>query len=137
MTLSEPIQNAIGDGNISAGHGRALMAVSDDEVREDLFNKIISGGLSVRQSEGAASYFKENGQLPEGEVIEPPKPSKRKKKEPKTVDESLERIKGRLESALETKVSFSGSHEKGRMTINFSSEEELERLVAILELRSH
>lgn len=137
LTLSEPIQNAIGVGNISAGHGRALMAVTDDQARDDLFGRIITGGMSVRQSEGAATYFKENGLLPEGDVVEAPKPAKRKIKEAKIVDESLDRIKGRLESALETKVSFSGSHTRGKMTINFSSEEELERLVAILELRSH
>lgn len=136
LTLSGPIQDAIGNGSISAGHGRALMAVADEEARDELFNRIIAGGMSVRQSEGAASYFKEHGQLPEGDVVESPKTAKRKKKEPKQVDENLARIKGRLEASLETKISFSGSHAKGKMTINFSSEEELERLVAILELRS-
>lgn len=136
LTLSDPIQDAIGDGKISAGHGRALMAVSEDESREVLFERIVSGGLSVRQAESAANYFKENGELPPEEAVQKPKGSKKAKKEPKPVDESLKRIKGRLESALETKVSFSGSHAKGKLSIKYSSEEELERLVAILELRS-
>ncbi len=58
------------------------------------------------------------------------------RKRAEKVDENLERIKDRLESALETKISFSGSHDKGKMTISYANEEELERLVAILELRS-
>lgn len=137
LTLSVPIQDAIGDGKISAGHGRALMAVVEDDAREELFTRIMDGGMSVRQSEGAASYFKEHGELPEGEILSKPKVAKRKKKEPMPADENLDRIRGRLESALETKISFSGSHSKGKLSISYGSEEELERLVAILELRSH
>ncbi|WP_320171542.1 ParB/RepB/Spo0J family partition protein [Maridesulfovibrio sp.] len=136
LTLSDPIQNAIGDGKITAGHGRALMAVGDDDIREELFDRIVEGGMSVRQAEGAATFFKENGTLPQVDSAEKPSGAKRKKKEPKVLEESLQRIKGRLESALETKIVFSGSHSKGRMSISYSSEEELERLVAILELRS-
>ncbi len=136
LTLSDPIQNAIGEGKISAGHGRALMAVAEENAREELFDRIMVGGLSVRQSEGAATYFKEHGELPEGEVVSKGKNVKKKNKESKPVDENLERIKGRLEEALETKVAFSGTHSKGKLSINYSSEEELERLVAILELRS-
>jgi ParB family chromosome partitioning protein len=135
LTLSEPVQNAIGAGKISAGHGRALMAVADDDARDELFDRLMNSGLSVRQCEGAASYFKEHGELPEGDA-----PLKRKsaakKKEPRKIDENLELIKERLESALETKVAFSGSKNKGKLTISYADEQELERLVAILELRS-
>lgn len=136
LTLSEPVQNAIGDGKISAGHGRALMAVGDDDARDELFDRLMNSGMSVRQCEGAATYFKEHGELPEGEVVTKPKTAKNKKTVPKKIDENLERIKARLESALETKVAFSGSHTKGKMTISYANEEELERLAAILELRS-
>ncbi|NDV26201.1 ParB/RepB/Spo0J family partition protein [Desulfovibrio sp. JC010] len=136
LTLSEPVQDAIGNGKISAGHGRALMAVADDAARDELFDRLMSSGLSVRQCEGAATYFKEHGELPEGEVVAKPKPGKSKKKEPKEIDEDLEILKSRLEEALETKVSFSGSQKKGKLTISYADEQELERLVAILELRS-
>ncbi|GKT31392.1 ParB/RepB/Spo0J family partition protein [Aduncisulcus paluster] len=73
----------------------------------------MSNGMSVRQCEGAATYFKEHGELPEGEVVAKPKSKKSKNKEPKN-----------------------GSPKKGKMTISYANEEELERLVAILELRS-
>ena len=136
LTLSEPMQDAIGNGNISAGHGRALMAVNDDAARDELFDRLMKSGMSVRQCEGAATYFKEHGELPEGEVVVKKKSEKNNKKEPKKIDENLERIKGRLESALETKISFSGSQKKGKLSISYANEEELERLVAILELRS-
>ncbi|WP_320006863.1 ParB/RepB/Spo0J family partition protein [Maridesulfovibrio sp.] len=136
LTLSEPMQDAIGNGKITAGHGRALMAVNDDNARDELFDRLMNSGMSVRQCEGAAAYFKENGELPENEVVTKKKSANGKKKEPKKADENLERIKDRLESALETKVSFSGSQKKGKLSISYANEEELERLVAILELRS-
>lgn len=133
LSLSEPVQNAIGKGEISAGHGRALMSITDEEVRSELFKKILSEGLSVRQAESSVLYFKENGSLPAGK-IESAKTANRKKKEPKQIDEELQNVKVRLEDSLGTKVSFSGSHNKGNLTIKYSSEVELARIISLLEM---
>ncbi|WP_031482261.1 ParB/RepB/Spo0J family partition protein [Maridesulfovibrio frigidus] len=134
LTLSEPIQSSIGKGEISAGHGRALISIADDEARGELFRKVLSDGLSVRQAESTVSYFKEHGSLPEGEVAAPLKGASRKKKEPKEMDDKLRQFKNQLELSLETKVVFSGSPEKGSLTIKYMSEDELKRIVAMLDI---
>jgi ParB family chromosome partitioning protein len=56
--LSPDIQQAIRAGAISAGHGRAIISVEDENNQQELFNKIIKEGLNVRQAEKAASEFK-------------------------------------------------------------------------------
>ncbi|SMF24966.1 ParB/RepB/Spo0J family partition protein [Desulfovibrio gilichinskyi] len=133
LSLAEPIQGAIGKGEISAGHGRALMSITDEGVRLELFAKVLSDGLSVRQTESSALYFKEHGSLPSGET-EPVKPAERKKKAPKQIDEELQNVKVRLEDSLGVKVSFSGSNNKGNLTIKYSSEQELARIISLLEM---
>src|SRR5690606_23956555 len=58
LRLSPDIQNAIRSGEISAGHGRALVSIEDAELQQNLFKKIISGNLSVRQTEQEAANLK-------------------------------------------------------------------------------
>ncbi|SDK45866.1 chromosome partitioning protein, ParB family [Maridesulfovibrio ferrireducens] len=134
LTLAEPIQSAIGKGDISAGHGRALIAIADDDARTELFKTVLSDGLSVRQAESSVSFFKEHGSLPKGEVPVVAKSASRTKKEPKQIDAELANVKARLEDSLGTKVSFSGSLDKGNLTIKYSSEAELEKILALLEV---
>ncbi len=137
LSLPDPIQESIGRNEISAGHGRSLMSVTDEQARMDLFERVVGSGYSVRQAEQAASYWKENGELPVNELGGKAKKSTGKKtKAPKEKDEELEELKKRLEETLETKVNISGSKEKGKLSISYSDPTELERLVAILELRS-
>ncbi|MBI9111216.1 ParB/RepB/Spo0J family partition protein [Maridesulfovibrio ferrireducens] len=134
LTLAEPIQSAIGKGDISAGHGRALIAVADDDARSELFKMVLSDGLSVRQAESSVAFFKEHGSLPKGEVPVVAKSASRTKKEPKQIDAELANVKARLEDSLGIKVSFSGSLDKGNLTIKYSSEAELEKILALLEV---
>lgn len=58
LRLSPEIQNAIRSGEISAGHGRAIISVEDAELQQELFKRIIKEGLNVRQAEKAASELK-------------------------------------------------------------------------------
>ena len=134
LALPLSMQEAIGAGKISAGHGRTLVGVANEEVREDLFKSILSRALSVRQTEAAATYFKEHGELPQ-KAVETASHGKSKKNKPKKEDENLERLKEKLETALKTKISFCGSSRKGKLTINYSSYEELEHLISIFELQ--
>lgn len=137
LSLPETIQDSISRNEISAGHGRSLMAVNDEQARQNLFETILGEGYSVRQAERAASYWKENGELPVGDIEPAPKKvSAKKTPASNDKDEELEALKSRLEETLETKVSISGTKEKGRLTISYADSVELERLVAILELRS-
>ena len=55
LRLERSIQDLIEDGRISAGHGRALLAISDAQARMALAQRVARGGLTVRQLERLAS----------------------------------------------------------------------------------
>ena len=53
--VDQYIKESISQGDITAGHGRALLTVSDDEKRDKLWKRIIAENLSVRETEKLAS----------------------------------------------------------------------------------
>jgi ParB family chromosome partitioning protein len=55
LKLEEPIQNLLEDGRVSAGHGRALLAIADGKLRLALARRIARGGMTVRQVERLAA----------------------------------------------------------------------------------
>src|SRR5713226_8153506 len=55
LKLEEPIQNLLEEGHVTAGHGRALLAITDSKLRLALAKKIARGGMTVRQVERLAA----------------------------------------------------------------------------------
>jgi len=110
LNLSEEIQNALQDGTISEGHGRALLMVGDESKRAVLFKKIISSKMSVRQAENAARA-----------ILEGKNTAPKQTKDPNTVafEQSLQEILG---NKVEVKENGKG---KGTLTLHFNSYEEL------------
>ena len=58
LKLNPDVQQAIRNGNISAGHGRAILSLENPEDQQALFKQIVNNRLSVRQAEEAAKNFK-------------------------------------------------------------------------------
>lgn len=110
LNLSAEIQNALQDGTISEGHGRALLMVGDEGKRAVLFKKIISSKMSVRQAEIAARNILEGKTVPQKSV-----------KDPNTVafEQSLQEHLG---TKVEIKENGKG---KGTLTLHFNTYEEL------------
>ena len=110
LNLSAEIQNALQDGTISEGHGRALLMVGDEGKRAVLFKKIISSKMSVRQAETAARNILEGKTVPQKSV-----------KDPNTVafEQSLQEHLG---TKVEIKENGKG---KGTLTLHFNTYEEL------------
>ena len=110
LNLSQEIQNALQDGTITEGHGRALLMVGDEGKRAVLFKKIISSKMSVRQAENAARV------ILEGKTVAP-----KQSKDPNTVA-----FEQSLQEALKTKVEIKENGKgKGTLTLHFNSYEEL------------
>lgn len=110
LNLSQEIQNALQDGTITEGHGRALLMVGDEGKRAVLFKKIIGSKMSVRQAENAARS------ILEGKTVTP-----KQSKDPNTVafEQSLQEVLG---TKVEVKENGKG---KGTLTLHFNSYEEL------------
>lgn len=118
LRLSPDIQQAIRAGEISAGHGRAIISVEDEKNQQELFNKIIKEGLNVRQAEKAASEFKN----PKKEVV---------KKEVE-LPNHLRKVQKSLSDVLDVAVEIksSGKGKKGKIILDFNNEEELSKILS-------
>ena len=118
LKLPEYIKESISQGDITAGHGRALITVSDEEKREKLWKRIIAENLSVRETEKLASSA----------VSVKKKTPLKKRKSPDVV-----RVEEELKSALGTKISINGNANKGKIEIEYYSREDLERIIDLFE----
>ena len=118
LKLPEYIRESIADGRISAGHGRTLIAASDEDMRKSIWEKMIKDGLSVREAEKLAAGS------PGAKKRKPA--SKRKNPDVARVEEDLKDIFG-------TKVSINAAGKKGKIEIEYYSGEELNRLIELLK----
>ena len=113
LGLPAAIQQAVIDGAISAGHARVLAGIADKKLQALLFTKTVQGGWSVRQLEAAAKQATEE---------------RREKPQAAPLPVEYEELRERLRSATGLKVSFSGTEHKGKITLEYGSQEELQRL---------
>ena len=118
LKLPEYIRESIADGRISAGHGRTLIAASDEDMRKSIWEKMIKEGLSVREAEKLAAGS------PGAKKRKPA--SKRKNPDVARVEEDLKDIFG-------TKVSINAAGKKGKIEIEYYSGDELNRLIEFLK----
>jgi len=138
LNLSETVQTDIQQGTISAGHGRAIMAVTEDGVQDELHRRIADNGLTVRQAEAQASFWKQNGRLPGAEEVgQPMSTGKPSKGTAKAADPKLVELGESLSDLLDLKVKLSGSTEKGKIVVSYKDADALrsfvERLGASLD----
>lgn len=123
LKLPAEIQLGLSEQALDMGHARALLQIDDAERQMELYQLILNEGLSVREVEELARAIKTNHT-----PIDKPT---QKKKDSNTAYLALEK---QLSKAFGVKVRFS-HNEKGRGSINipFTSEEEMERLISLLQ----
>lgn len=139
LNLPEVMQADIQSGVLTAGHGRAIMAV-EGEFCHALFERIKEFNLSVRQAEAEATFFKENGRLAEPEELygsqkprgKAARGTRNGRQPTEKADETLRDIQEQLNQALGCTVKISGSQEKGVLSVSYQSLEELTRLAHLL-----
>lgn len=121
LALDEPIQQKLITGEISSGHARALLSIDSPEVRYAALESIISKGLNVRQTEALAKQLQSK------------KPGKTPVKIDAELKTQLEILQERLSSHLGTKVTLCHDKKKGKIEIEYYGNEDLERILAIIE----
>jgi ParB family chromosome partitioning protein len=129
LNLPEPVQKDIQKNIISAGHGRAIMSITDPEPQSELHRRIADNGLTVRQAEAQASFWKQNGRLPGAEEIAVSTTTKGTKTLAKPLDPKLKGLESSLSEDLGIKVKISGSLEKGKITVSYTDEDSLRLFV--------
>ena len=118
LKLPDYVKDSIADGRLSAGHGRTLITLKNEDERKALWERIISEGLSVREAEKLAA--------------EEDKPKKRKPAK-KRKDPNVTRVEEELKASLGTKVTINNTGNKGKIEIEYYSKDELERLIELLK----
>lgn len=126
LELSEEIQKALQYGQITEGHGRALLTISEPNLRHAVFQKLVANKLSVRETEALAR------EMEAGPLIEEA-PAKGKKAEAKPAD--LRALEESLQQILGTKVVIRTKKvaSKGSIQISFFSFEDFDRILKVLK----
>ena len=121
LDLPDEVQQLIEQGKLTEGHGRALLSVSDRTRQRKLARKIVKGGLSVRRAELLAKKEDAPG---------------RKQKEPQNFpvgQELMDETTDALYSAFRLPVKVRWTGKGGRIEMEFSSTDELDKLIGVLE----
>jgi ParB family chromosome partitioning protein len=121
LRLPPQVQRRVAVGVLSAGHARALLGLDDTDVMERLAARIVSEGLSVRAVEEVVA-------LGDGSSA---KPVKRRPRAGTHTGE-LSDLASRLGDRLDTRVAISLGKTRGKMTIDFASVDDLNRILGVM-----
>ncbi|WP_462187263.1 MULTISPECIES: ParB/RepB/Spo0J family partition protein [unclassified Frankia] len=119
LGLSPAVQRRVAAGVLSAGHARALLSLQDPDAQDRLATRIVAEGLSVRAVEEIVALDDET-------------PRKRASRAPGAASPALARFADRLSDRFETRVKVDMGRSKGKITVEFASIEDLERIVAVM-----
>jgi ParB family transcriptional regulator, chromosome partitioning protein len=119
LGLPKTIQDGVSAETISMGHAKAILSLEGFEKQRLLYELIVRDDLNVREAEEAALRISQK--------------AKRQSLVYANRDFYLEQIAERLQQKLGTKVSIQGKGKKGRMTIDYYSLDDLDRLIALFE----
>ncbi len=121
LNLPQDVQQALIDGEITAGHARALLALPDAESMSIVLERITSNGLNVRQTEEMVK------------VLLQPAPQAREEraseKQKATPDAYLQDLEGQFRNALGTRVNLNRNRDgSGRLVVHFYNDDDLQSL---------
>ena len=122
LKLDERVQQMLIDEMLTTGHARALLAIEDKELQHAAAVKVFDEKLSVRETEKLVK-----------EILNPHEKEKEKEKD-RAQDLVYEQLEEKIKGIIGSKVAIRRkSKDKGRIEIDYYSQEELERIVELLE----
>lgn len=124
LNLPALVQRRVAAGVLSAGHARALLGLDDTQAQEQLAGRIVAEGLSVRATEEAVALALADG---------PAKPAAARRR-PKPHAPALAELAERLSDCFDTRVKVDLGRNKGKITIEFATVDDLERIVGVIGL---
>ncbi|WP_028267906.1 ParB/RepB/Spo0J family partition protein [Arthrobacter sp. MA-N2] len=121
LKLPPLVQRRVAASVLSAGHARALLALPDSAAMERLAQKIVAEGMSVRATEEAVALYQDPTVPPKNSI---PRPNAR--------HERLDYLASSLSDRLDTNVKITLGARKGRVSIEFASVEDLNRIMDVI-----
>ncbi|SCE86959.1 chromosome partitioning protein, ParB family [Micromonospora coriariae] len=122
LNLPAQVQRRVAAGILSAGHARALLSLDESEAQEQLALRIVAEGLSVRATEEIVALTLNDG----------PSKGQAAKRRPKPHAPALNDLADRLSDRFDTRVKVDIGRSKGKITIEFATVDDLERIVGII-----
>ena len=119
LRLPSGVQRRVAAGVLSAGHARALLALDSAESMEKLATRIVAEGMSVRATEEAVT------------LTTPARPP-RTQKDSEAVNPRAAEVATDLSEHFDTRVVVTMSRTRGKITIEFAGQEDLDRILAII-----
>jgi ParB family chromosome partitioning protein len=126
LQLGEVAQSALASSQISAGHARSLLAITDPDAQATMVARVIKNELSVRATEEAVKLFLEPKPL--SAVDSTLKPDSSKPRLRPVPDASVAELEQLLEDYLDTRVHVDLKGRNGRIIIDFADLDDLERI---------
>ena len=126
LNLSPEVQRRVAAGVLSAGHARALLAVTDPGAQDRLAGRVVSEGISVRGLEELVAVGEHGDDDESGPRVRHARPSA----------PGLTELSDRLSDRLDTRVKVALGRNKGKVSIEFASLNDLERIVGIIDPRN-
>ena len=122
LKLSPAVQRRVAAGVLSAGHARSLLAIEDPGLQDRLAGRVVSEGISVRGLEEIVAV---------GDHGAAPRARRNKPFAPGLID-----IAERLSDRFETRVKVDLGKSKGKITVEFGSLQDLQRIVDVMDPRN-
>ena len=119
LSLGVELQQHVATGALTPGHARALLALDDAGLQREVGERILADGLSVRATERLIRTLLEQRDAPASAQEERPAP--------------YVGLQERLSDAFATKVRITGTAKRGQVVIDFSGQDDLQRLLGMLE----
>ncbi|MRK00005.1 ParB/RepB/Spo0J family partition protein [Aeromicrobium sp. S22] len=121
LKLTPTVQRRVAAGVLSAGHARALVSVANPEIQDRLATRVVAEGLSVRALEEIVTVGPDD----------PKRPASRQS--PKVSAPRLADLASRLSERYDTRVKVDLGRSKGKITVEFATLEDLERIVSMMD----
>ena len=122
LKLDPIIQTGIRDGFISMGHGRAIINIEDQDVQTDIYQKIVSQNLSVRETEALVKKYQES--------LKPKSAATTKSTSFEVAASEQNKFTDYFGTKVDIQVAGNG---KGKITIPFHSEEDFNRIKKLVQ----
>lgn len=114
LGLSEEVRKYIISGDLTSGHARTLVIVQDEELQKSAAEYIVKNRLNVRDTENYVKNLFKN---------------KVQKKSKNIIDPDFKIVEDKLKNILGTKVKLQANKNRGKITIEYYSNDELDRLL--------
>jgi ParB family chromosome partitioning protein len=123
LNLPLPVQRRVAAGVLSAGHARALLAIDDRDLQDELAQRIVAEGLSVRATEELVAVTAQGRGQPK---------TPRRRPVSRINAPAAAELADKLSDVFDTRVRVDLGRRKGKIVVEFASIDDLERIVAVM-----